>query len=451
MTRRFLLSCFACDPGAGSEPYVGWHWAHTVYAGETRIVLTRRHHAAALRDRAGEGLSFRFFDLPFLAGLDHRRRGMKLYYLLWQVCVLPLAAWIVWRARITHVHHVTYNAVDFPGLLWAIPGPRFLWGPAGGGQTPPAALRAYYGADWPRQRLRALMKAALRVNPVVRAALARADLVVAANGETARRLAPLARPGKVRRMLETAVASETIAAAPRSGHAPLRVIWVGRFERRKAPGMFVQVARMLAARDPGAFAFTMIGGGAMRDAIRARAADVPGLTLAGEIPFEAMRDAYAEADVLAFTSLQDTSGNVVLEALAAGIPVVALDHQGSAEILPSGGGWLVPPSSPARAVAGFAAALGALRHPATYAEASRAALANVRAHHGWEARAAEWRRLLDRAAPGPAGGGGAPGTAAAPPGVRGHPRAPRAAEARAPDRDEAAAHSSAAKSARAMP
>ena len=113
--RRFLLSCFACDPGAGSEPYVGWHWAATVYATRDRVVLTRSHHRAALEPHAGDGLAFRFFDLPFLAGLDHRHRLMKLYYILWQIAVLPYAAWIVWRERITDIHHVTYNAVDFPG------------------------------------------------------------------------------------------------------------------------------------------------------------------------------------------------------------------------------------------------------------------------------------------------------------------------------------------------
>lgn len=395
MTRRVLLSCFACDPGAGSEPYVGWHWAHDVYAERDRVVLTRRHHRAALAGRAGDGLSFRTFDLPFLAGLDHRHRLMKLYYILWQIAVLPYAAWIVWRERITDIHHVTYNAVDFPGLLWAIPGPRFLWGPAGGGQTPPAALAALYGDGWTRQLWRGRMKAALRFNPVVRLALARASLVLTANAETEARLAPLTRGGKLHRMLETAVAPATIAAAPRTASRTPRVIWVGRFEARKAPVLLIAIARRLAATHPGAFDFAMIGGGEMLEGIRAEAAGIPGLTIRGELPFAAMRAAYAEADVLAFTSLQDTSGNVVLEALARGMPVVALNHQGSAEILPAGGGILVDVGPPELVTAGFAEALIRLADPEAYAATSRAALVNIRAHHGWENRAIRFAALLD--------------------------------------------------------
>ncbi|TPE49901.1 glycosyltransferase family 4 protein [Amaricoccus solimangrovi] len=397
MSRRFLLSCFACDPRAGSEPYVGWHWARRVHAGHARIVLTRRHHRAALAPHAGDGLEFRFFDLPFLAGLDHRHRLMKLYYILWQIAVLPYAAWIVRRERITDIHHVTYNAVDFPGLLWAIPGPRFLWGPAGGGQTPPRALAAFYGAGWRRQVWRARMKAGLRFNPFVRLALARATLVLAANAETEARLAPLARSGRVRRMLETAI--DPPAATPRQARDPLRVLWVGRFEPRKAPGLLLGVARALSIARPGDFAFTMIGAGPLLAEIRAAALDIPGLAVRGEIPFAAIGDVYAAADVLAFTSLQDTSGNVVLEALAAGIPVVALDHQGAAEILPPGGGLLVPVGPPEAVIGGFAEALIRLTDAETYAAASRAALANIRAHHTWDSRAARFAGLIDAASP----------------------------------------------------
>jgi glycosyltransferase involved in cell wall biosynthesis len=42
---------------------------------------------------------------------------------------------------------------------------------------------------------------------------------------------------------------------------------------------------------------------------------------------------YAWADLFAFTSLRDTSGNVVFEALSNGVPVIAPNHQGAGDIL----------------------------------------------------------------------------------------------------------------------
>ena len=42
---------------------------------------------------------------------------------------------------------------------------------------------------------------------------------------------------------------------------------------------------------------------------------------------------YREADVFAFTSLRDTSGTGLLEALTAGTPILGLNHQGAADII----------------------------------------------------------------------------------------------------------------------
>ena len=57
-------------------------------------------------------------------------------------------------------------------------------------------------------------------------------------------------------------------------------------------------------------------------------------------------DCYAAADVFAFASRTETQGLVLLEAMAAGLPVVALSAMGTAEILDGGRGSIVPPDCP---------------------------------------------------------------------------------------------------------
>jgi glycosyltransferase involved in cell wall biosynthesis len=57
-------------------------------------------------------------------------------------------------------------------------------------------------------------------------------------------------------------------------------------------------------------------------------------------------DCYAAADVFAFASRTETQGLVLLEAMAAGLPVVALCAMGTAEILDGGRGSIVPPDCP---------------------------------------------------------------------------------------------------------
>ena len=58
-------------------------------------------------------------------------------------------------------------------------------------------------------------------------------------------------------------------------------------------------------------------------------------------------DCYAAADVFVFASRTETQGLVLLEAMAAGLPVIALSAMGTADILVNAGGALVPPDDPA--------------------------------------------------------------------------------------------------------
>lgn len=102
------------------------------------------------------------------------------------------------------------------------------------------------------------------------------------------------------------------------------------------------------------------------------------LTLVGNLPDDEVSDAYAAMDVFAFASLTDTQGIVLLEAMAAGTPVLALRATGPQDLVVDGvcGRLLDPGSAPrdfAKALAEFARdpsrfelAGAAQRHAASY-------------------------------------------------------------------------------------
>ncbi len=83
-------------------------------------------------------------------------------------------------------------------------------------------------------------------------------------------------------------------------------------------------------------------------------------TWLGRLPYREALRKYAWADVFAFTSLRDTSGNVVLEALAAGVPVVCLDHQGMHDIVTDECGIKVPLGTPGEVIAGLSESIARL-------------------------------------------------------------------------------------------
>jgi len=96
---------------------------------------------------------------------------------------------------------------------------------------------------------------------------------------------------------------------------------------------------------------------------------------------------YASADIFVFPSLSDTFGNVVMEALASGLPVVAFDCAAAAEhVVDRQSGRLVVPGDEA----GFIAAVRDL------AAVSPPALAPLRAAAVAAARRATWDEVLAR-------------------------------------------------------
>ena len=141
------------------------------------------------------------------------------------------------------------------------------------------------------------------------------------------------------------------AAAPRAGRTgPLRVLFVGGdFERKGGPQLVEALGRLPAG------AWTL-------DVVSYRRADgppIPGARLIRWLPPRSPEylEVFAAADVLALPTLADTFGWVLVEAMAAGLPVVATRVAALPDVVTHGAtGLLVEPGD----VAGLAAALGRL-------------------------------------------------------------------------------------------
>jgi 1,2-diacylglycerol 3-alpha-glucosyltransferase len=108
----------------------------------------------------------------------------------------------------------------------------------------------------------------------------------------------------------------------------------------------------------------IVGDGAHRATLEARARQLgvrARVTFAGARPAADLPDIYAAADAFAFTSETETQGLVLAEAMAAGLPVVAVESAVNREVL-AGCGRLVSPG-PAELAAALDAAAGAPRDP----------------------------------------------------------------------------------------
>lgn len=109
--------------------------------------------------------------------------------------------------------------------------------------------------------------------------------------------------------------------------------------------------------------FMVVGDGDERDAILTQAHQMgvgDRVHLTGVLKAQALIDAYHAMDSFAFASFSETQGMVVVEAMAAGLPVVALDATGVREVLSHERNGLLLPEQDEQA---FASALGSLSDP----------------------------------------------------------------------------------------
>ena len=137
---------------------------------------------------------------------------------------------------------------------------------------------------------------------------------------------------------------------------------VGRLGREKNLELALDAFARLP--DP-AWRLVIVGDGVHREALErqaARAGVAARTTFAREFAREALPDAYASADAFVFTSLSETQGLVLVEALAAGLPIVAVDTPQTRDVL--GGAGTVVPATPAALASALARVLAAGPHAA---------------------------------------------------------------------------------------
>lgn len=168
-----------------------------------------------------------------------------------------------------------------------------------------------------------------------------------------------------------------------AGNPSGRFLFLGRLVDWKR----VDLALQALSRVPGA-SLDVIGDGDMRGAWT-QLADQLNLTdrvnFLGWMPQSECARRLQSATALLLPSIYECGGAVVLEAMARGVPVVAVAWGGPADYLDASCGLLIPPTSAETVVEGFAAAMKRLmEQPDLCRDLSAAARRKVEAHYNWE-------------------------------------------------------------------
>lgn len=379
---RILVSAYACEPGKGSEPAVGWGTAlAAARCGECWVVTrsnNRESIEAALADIA-EDIHWVYVDLPaWLRRLKRGDIGTRLYYRLWQWAAAPVVRRLCAEHDIDVVHHATFASYWASARAAAMAGRRFVWGPVGGGEDTPDALRSIGSV---RSRVFELLRSASRrlaeAGRDTRSAATAASTVFCSTPETAARVAVL---GAERCVVRTQIVFterelEQFSFAARRASASF--LYVGRLVGWRG----VELAVRALALVPEA-SLTLVGDGAERRGLQ-RLADALGVAdrvrFLGEVGREDVAGLMAQSAALLYPSLHDSAGYAVAEAMLGGLPVVCLATGGPSALVDESRGFPVEPGSIEETVHGLARRMReVLAEPAAAEERARAASAWAR-------------------------------------------------------------------------
>jgi glycosyltransferase involved in cell wall biosynthesis len=235
-----------------------------------------------------------------------------------------------------------------------------------------------YRQAYSRSSLRRLL------SPVEARSYRLAARVIAVSRSTADAVLRLGVPAARVEVLAPGIDTARFDRAP-AAREPGRLLFVGRLEAEKRPLDAVWVMAELA-RTRRDVRGTVIGRGRLDAVVRRAAAAAPpgAVEVRGAVSEEELARAYAEAAILLVPSLYEGLGLVALEAMAAGVAVVAYDVSGLRDAV-DGLGTLV--ASGDRAA--LARACGVLvGDPGHRADVAAGAAAAVRAAHSWDVVAA---------------------------------------------------------------
>ncbi|MCH7807181.1 MAG: glycosyltransferase family 4 protein [Proteobacteria bacterium] len=348
---KVLLSAYACEPGKGSEPGVGWNWALEIAKlGHEVWVLTRANNrenieAGLAKMKPIPNLHFIYYDLPAWA-----RRWKKLpggiypYCLFWQWGASRLAKEIHRRERFGLVHHITFGTFRQPSFMGRL-GIPFLFGPVGGGERAPWHLRKDYGLRGQIQDLlRDFMNFVVKIDPLMFSTFHKAHLIFVKTPDT-RELIPKQFQKKTRVQLEiginvTPIKSNVLQNKKRG----LSLLYVGRFVYWKGMAIGLRALAKAIETEPN-LRLTMVGQGPGKKRWQ-RLCDKLGISdhivWIPWVSHEELAGIYASHDLFLFPSLHDSSGNVVLEAMSYGLPVICLDLGGPGVMVNHECGRVIP-------------------------------------------------------------------------------------------------------------
>ena len=330
---NYLISAYSVNPYKGSEDSIGWNWVlqyeKNYKEGDRIILLTKKFNEKdtrrGLKEFNIQHVKLVIVDVPDALNWFREKHSAfhHMYYILWQHW-----AWLWVKhsgIRFDVIHHVTMNDYRIPSELYKAKGAKVIWGPMGGAQVTPKPLKVYEKNQLVAS-FRELVNKSCSWNPFYKKALRSYYKIYCINNETQKQISRIV--GKDLPLMPELALRDEYKNLPirKEKNDILKIVFVGRLIGKKGIAFLVDALSLMPTDMD--WELLIFGDGDDRALIEKQIADSgigKNVKLMGNRPLNQIAEAYQQADVFVLPSLRETSGNVLLEAMAYAVPIVAFD------------------------------------------------------------------------------------------------------------------------------
>jgi len=359
---RVLASAYACNPLSSlqlhpGEDIAGWRLVEQISRFHDVWVISHSYNRAGvekgLKEKNLPHVKFYFYHLPsWLRFLSRIEFGKRIYYYLWQLGAWKLAENLNRKVHFDLAHHLTFGNDWIPSFIGALLPIPFVLGPVGGGQKTPRGLRKEYSLYGRfAESARNIAQWFGRRDYFRRLGLEKARAILVCNQET-EAMIPNRLKGKIFLFPVNGILEEDIRfdIDPPPDHGIFRVLTAGRMHRLKGFALAIKSFSLFLKKYPGS-EFLLIGDGPEGRRLRKLVHDLSledKVKIIPWLPRNELLKTMFSSHVVVFPSFRDGGGAVVVEAMAAGRPVVCLDSGGPGfHVQPEWGIKISPNSSEA--------------------------------------------------------------------------------------------------------
>jgi glycosyltransferase involved in cell wall biosynthesis len=394
---KILVCAFAClqDPdrrfgsGQGGEGVLGWNVVLQLARFFDVHVLTHVSNQEAIEKTKPDGLTFYYIDTP--SWFSFTKKRIQVYAYVWQIAAYFFAKKLHSQKTFDAFHHITYAndwMASFIGALLPIP---YLRGPGGGAHfVPEHFVQQFPFKERLAQMVRRIGQWIFRHDPFFIIGQRRAKALLVCNHEAFDILSEALKK-KAHLFPVNGVSSsdiEFLNSQQPAPHGKFLILSAGKLIRIKGFDIVIRAFKMLSDRAVDA-KLVIVGEGPELDHLKRMVKQFDleeKVIFSGWLPRPALLKQMVDCDVFLFGSLRDGGGNVVVEAMAAGKPVVCVDAAGPGYHIEKEWGMKIKAHSPEQLVSDMAEALNTLyQNPELRKSLGDAARERAQDFYSWDA------------------------------------------------------------------